>query len=60
MFTVNCQGTYEGQEGCVLLMKCKLDLGELESTSGPLNPKVSGQNIEDVSKQYLQNVEVLP
>ena len=40
-------------------MKCKLDLDELESTSGPLNPKVSGQNNEDFSKQYLQNVEVL-
>ena len=36
----------ERQEGCVLLMKCKLDLEELGSTSGHLNPKVSGLNIE--------------
>jgi len=39
---------FEKQEGYVLLMKCKLDLDELESTSGHLNPKVSGSNSEDI------------
>ena len=46
MFTDYCQGMYERQEGCVLLMKYRLDLDELESTSGHLNLKVSGSNTE--------------
>jgi len=44
---------FEKQEGCVLLMKCKLDLDELESTSGHLNPKVSGSNIEDIRSSFI-------
>lgn len=38
---------FEKQEGCVLLMKCKLDLDELESISGHLNPKVSESDSKD-------------
>ena len=38
---------FEKQEGCVLLMKCKLDLDELESISGHLNPKVSESGSKD-------------
>ena len=48
---------FEKQEGCVLLMKYKLDLDELESTSGHLNLKVSGSNSEDFRSSL--NEEVL-
>lgn len=49
---------FEKQEGYVLLMKCKLDSDELESTSGHLNPKVSGLNSEDFRSSFIDE-EVL-
>ena len=48
---------FEKQEECVLLMKCKLDLDELESISGHLNPKVSGSDSKDLRSSAIDDHE---
>lgn len=53
MLTDYCKGMFEKQEGCVLLMRCKWDLDELESISGHLNPKVSGSNRKDLRSSFI-------